>query len=109
MICMTAYAEYNFIAYTTKTMISPSYSPYVTVSDIKPTFLGRIENFLLHTIDYFYYTYKIFPEADAIVSSSFENLPPLMKLAERSILSMFNYAPVVDGILTVYKLIICFL
>lgn len=98
MIFMTAYAEYNFIAYTTKTALNPAFSPYVWIPELKPTFFGRLENFLLHLIDYLYYEYFIFPELDRIVSSSFENLPPLTELAERSILTMFNYDVAVDGI-----------
>lgn len=99
MIFMTAYAEYNFIGYNTKTALTPSFSPYVALSELKQTFFGRLENFLLNVIDYLGYTYIIFPELDRIVSSSFENLPPLMDIAERSILTMFNYDAAVDGIL----------
>ncbi len=94
---MTAYAEYNFISYITKTTLSPSYSPYVALDKLKPTFLGRLENFLLHAVDSLYYSYFVFPELDRIVSSSFKNLPPLLELAERSILTMFNYDVAVDG------------
>lgn len=97
MIFMTAYAEYNFIAYITKTILTPSYSPYVALEELKPTFLGRLENFLLNVVDNLFHTYFIFPQLDKIVSSSFDNLPPLIELAERSIVTMFNYAPAVDG------------
>ncbi|KAJ6642230.1 UDP-glucuronosyltransferase 1-6 [Pseudolycoriella hygida] len=98
LVFMTAYAEYNFIAYVTKTVLTPAYSPYATLAELKPTFLARLENFLLHTVDYFYYKFIIFPEMDRIVSSSFENLPPLMELAERTIITMFNYDAAIDGV-----------
>lgn len=96
---MTAYAEYNFIAYSTKTVLTTSFTPYVALPGLTPTFLGRLENALLHYVDYLYYSYVVFPELDRIVSSSFKNLPPLLELAQRSVLTMFNYDAAVDGIL----------
>lgn len=98
MIFMTAYAEYNFISYITKTTVTPSFYPYVALDELQPTFLSRVENMLLHAIDYICYNYFIFPKLDKIVSSSFENLPPLQELAERSIITMFNYDAAVEGI-----------
>lgn len=95
---MTAYAEYNFIALVTKTALTPSFTPYVALAELKPTFLGRLENFMLHFIDYLYYHYIVFPKLDAIVSSTFENLPPLLELADRSAITMFNYNAAIDGI-----------
>lgn len=96
---MSAYAEYNFIAYSTKSVLTTSFSPYVALHELRPTFLGRLENFMLHVIDYIYYSYIIFPEMDKIVSSSFKNLPPLIELAERSIITMFNYDAAIDGMI----------
>lgn len=99
LIHMTAYGDYNFIAYTTKTALIPSLSAHIMLHELKPTFLGRIENFLLHVYDYVYYNYVVYPEFDKIVASSFRNLPPLKKLAQRSILSIFNYNAAIDGIM----------
>lgn len=101
MIHMTAYGDYNFIAYTTKSALTPSISAHIMLHELKPTFLGRIENFLLHVYDYVYYNYVVYPELDKIVGSSFKNLPPLKELAQRSILSIFNYNAAIDGIMIV--------
>lgn len=97
MIFMTAYAEYNFISYVTKTTVTPSFYPYVALDELQPTFLSRVENILLHAIDYMCYTYIIYPRLDKLVSTSFENLPPLQELAERSIITLFNYDAAVEG------------
>lgn len=98
---MTAFSDFNFIAYTTKSALTPSLSPHLMMQEPKSTFLGRLENFLLNVVDYFYYNYYIFPECDKIVATSFKNLPPLTQLAQRSILTIFNYDAAVDGILII--------
>lgn len=101
---MTPSADYNLIAYFTKSALTPSLSPHINnLQEPKPTLFGRIENFLLHVVDYYNYYYYTFPECDKIVASSFKNLPPLTKLAQRSILTMFNYDAAVDGILIFYE------
>lgn len=102
MIHMTAYGDFNFIAYTTKSALTPSLSAHIMLHELKPTFLGRIENYLLHVFDYVYYNYVVYPQLDRIVASSFKNLPPLKQLAQRSILSLFNYNAAIDG-----KMIVC--
>lgn len=94
---MTAYGDYNFIAYTTKSALIPSKSAHILLHEMKPTFFGRMENFLLHIYDHVYYKYVVFPQYDKIVATSFKNLPPLIELAQRSILSMFNYDAAIDG------------
>lgn len=100
MIFMTAYTEFNFISSVTKTTLTPSFYPYVALSQLESTFLSRVENMLLHTIDYLYFTYVIFPKLDEVVSTSFENLPPLLELAERNIITIFNYNVAVHGMYT---------
>lgn len=95
---MTAYGDYNFIAYTTKSALVPSTDPHIMLREFQPTFFGRIENFLLHIFDYMYYNYVVYPQFDEIVAPSFKNLPPLKELAQRSIISIFNYDAAIDGI-----------
>lgn len=97
MIFMTAYGDYNFIGYSTKSALIPSLSPHLMLKEPKSTFLGRLENFALYIYDYLYYHYYVFPEFDRIVAPSFKNLPPLIELAQRSILSIFNYDAAIDG------------
>lgn len=99
MIQMTAYGDYNFIAYSTKSALIPSLSAHIMLHELKPTFAGRIENFLLHMYDYVYYNYFVYPGFEKIVATSFKNLPPLKHLAQRSLISMFNYNAAIDGII----------
>lgn len=94
---MTAYGDFNFIAYSTKSALTPSLSAHIMLHELRPTFSGRMENFLLHIYDYLYYNYVVYPELDKIVASSFKNLPPLKELAQQSILSIFNYNAAIDG------------
>lgn len=98
MIFMTASADYSLISYFTKSASTPALLPHPALETPKSTFFGRIENFLLHLVDYLYYHYYIFPECDKIVATEFANLPPLIELAERGIISMLNYDAAVNGI-----------
>ena len=97
MIFVTAYGDYNFIAYATKTAVTPALNTYIMVRQPQNSFLRRLENFLLNLYDYISYIYLIFPACDKMLSTSFSNLPPLMELAQRNVITLFNYEPVVDG------------
>ncbi|GAB0090001.1 hypothetical protein DMENIID0001_046320 [Sergentomyia squamirostris] len=95
LIGYSAFNGISTINYATGASYYPSRNTALSTKNFNPSFLNRVENFLLIFCFHYYRKYYSLPIVQSMLQDDFPNLPPLSEIEEKTKLVLVNYSPVI--------------
>lgn len=79
-------------------VLTPSTSTHFAYKNLKTSFIGRIDNYLMQVVDFVLRKYWLYPKMDVAIREQGKmiGIPPIEELSRRTKLAMINYDPAID-------------